>query len=163
MLEYGRDLEQLMDELSGDKLEYEPPKTVNEPEPEFETQPDKPEYMEAETIDGEEAEDEEPNLKDVKGLPELIVGIIDIFAASVAEAWTKTEDKSKYRLDEDEKEQLVKAWELYLKNSEEVKINPSTMLLLTTGIIYAPRIILAINERKEQRMKQQQAAQEQQQ
>ena len=55
------------------------------------------------------------------------------------------------------------AWELYLKNSEEVKISPSTMLLLTTGIIYAPRIILAMNERKEQRMKQQQAAQEQQQ
>lgn len=162
MLEYGRDLEQLMDELSGDKLEYDPPKTVNEPEPEFETQPDEPEYMEAETIDGEEAENDEPNLKDVKGLPELIVGIIDIFAASIAEAYTKTEDKSKYRLDEDEKEQLVKAWELYLKNSEEVKINPSTMLLLTTGIIYAPRIILAMNERKEQRMKQQQAAQEQQ-
>ena len=65
-------------------------------------------------------------------------------------------------LDEDEKEQLIKAWELYLKNSEEVKISPSTMLLLTTGIIYAPRIILAMNERKEQRMKQQQAAQEQQ-
>lgn len=160
MLDYGRDLEQLMDELSGDKLEYEPPKTVNEPEPEFETQPDEPEY------DGENLEsdsNDEPNLKDVKGLPELIVGIIDIFAASLAEAWTKTEDKSKYRLDEDEKEQLIKAWELYLKNSEEVKIKPSTMLLLTTGIIYAPRIILAMNERKEQRMKQQQATQEQQQ
>ena len=160
MLDYGRDLEQLMDELSGDKLEYEPPKTVNEPEPEYETQPDEPEY------DGEDTESDtsdEPNLKDVKGLPELIVGIIDIFAASIAEAWTKTDDKSKYRLDEDEKEQLIKAWELYLKNSEEVKISPSTMLLLTTGIIYAPRIILAMNERKEQRMKQQQAAQEQQQ
>lgn len=160
MLDYGRDLEQLMDELSGDKLEYEPPKTVNEPEPEFETQPDEPEYDE-ENLESDS--NDEPNLKDVKGLPELIVGIIDIFAATIAEAWTKTDDKSKYRLDEDEKEQLIKAWELYLKNSEEVKISPSTMLLLTTGIIYAPRIILAMNERKEQRMKQQQAAQEQQQ
>ena len=120
-------------------------------------------YRYKDIIDIESDSNDEPNLKDVKGLPELIVGIIDIFAATIAEAWTKTDDKSKYRLDEDEKEQLIKAWELYLKNSEEVKISPSTMLLLTTGIIYAPRIILAMNERKEQRMKQQQAAQEQQQ
>ena len=158
-MEYGKDLEQLMNELSEDKLEYEPPKTVNAPEAEFEPTGEA-EYMEAEDIDGEAAEDnEEPNLKDVKGLPELIVGIIDIFAATVAEAWTKTDDKSKYRLDEDEKQQLIKAWELYLKNSEEVKISPSTMLLLTTGIIYTPRIIMAINERKEQRAAQR-AAQE---
>ena len=66
MLDYGRDLEQLMDELSGDKLEYEPPKTVNEPEPEFETQPDEPEYDD-ENIESDTSD--EPNLKDVKGLP----------------------------------------------------------------------------------------------
>ena len=149
-MEYGKDLEQLMDELSEQKLEYEPPRTVNQPEPEFETE-DEAEYIEAE---GEEVEDnEEPNLKDVKGLPELIVGIIDIFAASLAEAWTKTDDKEKYKLDEDEKQQLIKAWEIYLKNSEDIKISPSTMLLITTGIIYAPRIIMAMNERKEQRQK----------
>lgn len=152
-MEYGKDLEQLMDELSEQKLEYEPPKTVNQPEPEFETESE-PEYMEAETVDGEEVEDnEEPNLKDVKGLPELIVGIIDIFAASIAEAWTKTDDKEKYKLDDDEKQQLVKAWEIYLKNSEDIKISPSSMLLITTGIIYAPRFIMAMNERKEQRQK----------
>ena len=96
-------------------------------------------------------EDEEPNIKDLSGLPELIVGIIDIFAATVAEAWTKTEDKSKYRLQEDEKEELVKAWKLYLKNSPDVKISPSTMLLLTTGIIYTPKIIMAIGERKDRK------------
>lgn len=149
-MEYGKDLEQLMDELSEQKLEYEPPRTVNQPEPEFETE-DEAEYIEAE--DEEVEDNEEPNLKDVKGLPELIVGIIDIFAASLAEAWTKTDDKEKYKLDEDEKQQLIKAWEIYLKNSEDIKISPSTMLLITTGIIYAPRFIMAMNERKEQRQK----------
>lgn len=153
MMEYGKDLEQLMDELSEQKLEYDPPRTVNQPEPEFETE-NEAEYIEAEDLGDEEAGDnEEPNLKDVKGLPELIVGIIDIFAASLAEAWTKTDDKEKYKLDEDEKQQLIKAWEIYLKNSEDIKISPSTMLLITTGIIYAPRFIMAMNERKEQRQK----------
>ena len=98
-----------------------------------------------------EQEDEEPNIKDLSGLPELIVGIIDIFAATIAEAWTKTDDKSKYRLQEDEKEELTKAWQLYLKNSPDVKISPSTMLLLTTVIIYAPKTIMAIGERKERK------------
>lgn len=147
-MEYGKDLEQLMEELSEEKLAYDPPKTVNEPEPAFEGESE--EESDIDEIEVEQDTDE-PNIKDVKGLPELIVGIIDIFAATVAEAWTKTEDKAKYRLDDDEKEQLVKAWQMYLQNSEDVKLSPSTMLLLTTGIIYAPRVITAINERKENR------------
>lgn len=149
-MEYGKNLEQLFEELGAEKLEQEPPRTVLEPE----AVEDEPNINEYETEVDEFAdieEDEEPNIKDLSGLPELIVGIIDIFAATVAEAWTKTDDKAKYRLQEDEKEELTKAWKLYLKNSPDVKISPSTMLLLTTVIIYAPKTIMAISERKERK------------
>lgn len=149
-MEYGKNLEQLFEELGAEKLEQAPPRTVLEPEAvEDDTMINEHEAEVDEFADIEE--DEEPNIKDLSGLPELIVGIIDIFAATVAEAWTKTEDKSKYRLQEDEKEELVKAWKLYLKNSPDVKISPSTMLLLTTGIIYTPKIIMAIGERKDRK------------
>lgn len=156
-MDYGKDLEQLFEELGTDKLEQEPPRTVLEPE----AVEDEPNINEHEAEVDEFAdieEDEEPNIKDLSGLPELIVGIIDIFAATVAEAWTKTEDKSKYRLQEDEKEELTKAWKLYLKNSPDVKISPSTMLLLTTGIIYTPKIIMAIGERKDRKEREWQQA-----
>ena len=149
-MEYGKDLEQLFEELGADKIEQQPPRTVLEPE----AVEDEPIINEHEAEVDEFAdieEDEEPNIKDLSGLPELIVGIIDIFAATVAEAWTQTDDKAKYRLQEDEKEELVKAWKLYLKNSPDVKISPSTMLLLTTVIIYAPKTIMAIGERKERK------------
>ena len=149
-MEYGKDLEQLFEELGADKIEQQPPRTVLEPE----AVEDEPNINEHEAEVDEFAdieEDEEPNIKDLSGLPELIVGIIDIFAATIAEAWTQTDDKTKYRLQEDEKEELTKAWKLYLKNSPDVKISPSTMLLLTTVIIYAPKTIMAIGERKERK------------
>lgn len=150
-MEYGKDLEQLFEELGADKIEQQPPRTVLEPEA-IEDEPNINEHeTEAEEFADIEQEDEEPNIKDLSGLPELIVGIIDIFAATIAEAWTQTDDKTKYRLQEDEKEELVKAWKLYLKNSPDVKISPSTMLLLTTVIIYAPKTIMAISERKERK------------
>lgn len=145
-MEYGKDLEQLMNELAGDKLEQEPPRSVLEPEQEAEGENAAPASNDTDT-EGEDA----PNIKDINGLPELIVGVIDIFAATIAEAWTQTDDKSKYRLTDDEKEELVKAWKMYLQNSDELKISPSTMLLLTTGIIYSPKLIIAINERKARR------------
>lgn len=149
-MDYGKDLEQLFEELGAEKIEQQPPRTVLEPE----AVEDEPNINEHEAEVDEFAdieEDEEPNIKDLSGLPELIVGIIDIFAATVAEAWTQTDDKTKYRLQEDEKEELTKAWKLYLKNSPDVKISPSTMLLLTTVIIYAPKTIMAIGERKERK------------
>lgn len=150
-MEYGKNLEQLFEELGAEKLEQAPPRTVLEPEA-VENEPNINEHeAEVEEFADFEQEDEEPNIKDLSGLPELIVGIIDIFAATIAEAWTKTDDKSKYRLQEDEKEELTKAWQLYLKNSPDVKISPSTMLLLTTVIIYAPKTIMAIGERKERK------------
>lgn len=153
-MDYGKDLEQLFEELGADKLEQEPPRTVLEPEMLEDEEPIN-EY-ETENVDVTD-DDDAPNIKDLSGLPDLIVGIIDIFAATVAEAWTKTEDKSKYRLQEDEKEELTKAWKLYLKNSPDVKISPSTMLLLTTGIIYTPKIIMAIGERKDRKEREWQA------
>lgn len=153
-MDFGKDLEQLFEELGTDKLEQEPPRTVLEPEMLEDEEPIN-EY-ETENVDVTD-DDDAPNIKDLSALPDLIVGIIDIFAATVAEAWTKTEDKSKYRLQEDEKEELVKAWKLYLKNSPDVKISPSTMLLLTTGIIYTPKIIMAIGERKDRKEREWQA------
>lgn len=153
-MDYGKDLEQLFEELGTDKLEQEPPRTVLEPEMLEDEEPIN-EY-ETENVDVTD-DDDAPNIKDLSGLPDLIVGIIDIFAATVAEAWTKTEDKSKYRLQDDEKEELTKAWKLYLKNSPDVKISPSTMLLLTTGIIYTPKIIMAIGERKDRKEREWQA------
>lgn len=152
-MDYGKDLEQLFEELGADKLEQEPPRTVLEPEMLEDEEP----INEYETENVDVTDDDAPNIKDLSGLPDLIVGIIDIFAATVAEAWTKTEDKSKYRLQDDEKEELVKAWKLYLKNSPDVKISPSTMLLLTTGIIYTPKIIMAIGERKDRKEREWQA------
>lgn len=152
-MDYGKDLEQLFEELGADKLEQEPPRTVLEPEMLEDEEP----INEYETENVDVIDDDAPNIKDLSGLPDLIVGIIDIFAATVAEAWTKTEDKSKYRLQEDEKEELTKAWKLYLKNSPDVKISPSTMLLLTTGIIYTPKIIMAIGERKDRKEREWQA------
>lgn len=143
-MEYGKDLEQLMNELAGDKLEQEPPRSVLEPEQEVEGEDAAPASNDAESEDT-------PNIKDINGLPELIVGVIDIFAATIAEAWTQTDDKSKYRLTTDEKEELIRAWKMYLQNSDDLKISPSTMLLLTTGIIYSPKLITAINERKARR------------
>lgn len=146
-MEYGKDLERLMNELQGDKLQQEPPKTVLQPE--IEEVEEEPEFVEAESAEpGYNADDEQPNIKDVSGLPELIVGIIDIFGAKIAEVWTKTEDKSKYRLEPDEKTELVKAWKMYLKNSPQTHVSPSTMLLMTTAIIYVPKAIMAIDERK---------------
>ena len=153
-MDYGKDLEQLFEELGTDKLEQEPPRTVLEPEMLEDEEP----INEYETENVDVTDDDAPNIKDLSGLPDLIVGIIDIFAATVAEAWTKTEDKSKYRLQEDEKEELVKAWKMYLKNSPDVKISPSTMLLLTTGIIYIPKIIMAIGERNDRKEREWQQA-----
>lgn len=51
-MEYGKDLKQLMDELSERKFVYPPPRTVNQPEPEFEAE------NEAECIEAKDVGDE---------------------------------------------------------------------------------------------------------
>lgn len=141
-MEYGKDLEQLMNELQGDKLEVEPPKTVYEPE-----QQEESEQPEEQSESSEE--ENESSFLDTKGLPELIVGVMDIFLSTLAVTWTKTDDKAPYKLDEDEKEQLIRAWDTYLKNKPEVKFKPETVLIMTTLIIYTPKAITAINARKQ--------------
>lgn len=152
-LEYGTSLEQLMNELTEDKLQQEPPRTVLEPEPESVSADTDPMGFEFDNV--ESVEPESPNIKNLSGLPDLIVGVIDIFAATIAEAWTKTDDKSKYRLTGSEKDELIRAWKMYLETSENVKISPSTMLLLTTGIIYAPKAITAMREHKFNKLQEQ--------
>lgn len=143
-MEYGKDLDDLMEELRGDKLEIEPPKTVYTPEPEDEESEEDVEEMEAEEEDG--------ILRDLDGLPELIVGVMDVLLPNLAAAWTHS-DKYEYKLDEDEQRQLTKAWQIYLKNKQEVKMKPETILLITTLSIYAPKLITAVDKRKEYKRK----------
>ena len=143
-MEYGKSLDELMDELSGPKLEQAPPSTVLEPE---ETPPITDEVTD---IDDEEEEEEEENIiTDLSSLPELIVDVINVFASTVAAAYSGTANKDKYRLEEEEKKSLEKAWKIYLKNTPDFKMKPSTMLVVTTAIIYLPKAIMAFQERKE--------------
>lgn len=145
-------IEDLMQELSQDKLQQEPPKTVLLPEKE-------PTNEEVEEVfsplsDTEEEKEEETktnseiNLADMQGLPGLIVSLMNFLSVRLAVAYTKTEDKDKYALDDEESQRLIEAWEVYLKNTE-YKASPSSMLLMTTAIIFTPKIIMAVNEKKE--------------
>jgi hypothetical protein len=145
-------IEDLMQELGEEKLQQEPPKTVLLPEEE-------PTDKEVEEVfsplsDTEEEKEEETktnseiNLADMQGLPGLIVSLMNFLSVRLAVAYTKTEDKDKYALDDEESQRLIEAWEVYLKNTE-YKASPSSMLLMTTAIIFTPKIIMAVNERKE--------------
>lgn len=149
-------IEDLMQELGEEKLQQEPPKTVLLPEEE-------PTDKEVEEVfsplsDTEEEKEEETktnseiNLADMQGLPGLIVSLMNFLSVRLAVAYTKTEDKDKYALDDEESQRLIEAWEVYLKNTE-YKVSPSSMLLMTTAIIFTPKIIMAVNERKEIKQK----------
>lgn len=142
-MEYGKSLDELMDELSGPKLEQAPPSTVLEPE---ETPPITDEVTD---IDDAEESEEENIITDLSSLPELIVDVINVFASTVAVAYSGTANKDKYRLEDEEKRSLEKAWKIYLKNTPDFKMKPSTMLVVTTAIIYLPKAIMAFQERKE--------------
>lgn len=146
-------IEDLMQELGEEKLQQEPPKTVllPEEEPTNEEVEDVFSPLEADEQQGEEETAEkqtEINLADMKGLPNLIVSLMNFLAVRLAVAYTKTEEKDKYALDDEESQRLIEAWEVYLQNTE-YKSSPSSMLLLTTAIIFTPKIIMAVNERKE--------------
>lgn len=141
-MEYGKSLDDLMQELSGPKLEQQPPSTVLEPEEEA--------PITDELTDIDEVDEEEENIiTDLSSLPELIVDVINVFASTVAAAYSGTANKDKYRLEEEEKKSLEKAWKIYLKNTPDFKMKPSTMLVVTTAIIYLPKAIMAFQERKE--------------
>lgn len=142
-MEYGKSLDELMDELSGPKLEQAPPSTVLEPEEEA------PITDEVADIDEVDEEEEENIITDLSSLPELIVDVINVFASTVAAAYSGTANKDKYLLEEEEKRSLEKAWKIYLKNTPDIKMKPSTMLVVTTAIIYLPKAIMAFQERKE--------------
>ena len=142
-MEYGKSLDELMDELSGPKLEQAPPSTVLEPEEEA------PITDEVTDIDEVDEEEEENIITDLSSLPELIVDVINVFASTVAAAYSGTENKDKYRLEDEEKRSLEKAWKIYLKNTPDIKMKPSTMLVVTTAIIYLPKAVMAFQERKE--------------
>lgn len=140
-MEYGKSLDELMDELSGPKLEQAPPSTVLEPEEEA--------PITDEVTDIDDADEEDNIINDLSTLPELIVDVMDIFASTLAAAYSGSANKAKYRLEEDEKRSLEKAWKVYLQNTPDLKMKPSTMLVVTTAIIYLPKAIMAFQERKE--------------
>lgn len=145
-------IEDLMQELSQDKLQQEPPKTVLVPEEEP-TNKEVEEVFSPLSDTGEEKEKEtktnsEINLADMQGLPDLIVSLMNFLAVRLAVAYTQTDNKEKYALDDEESQRLIQAWEVFLKNTG-YKASPSSMLLMTTAIIFTPKIIMAVNERKE--------------
>lgn len=146
-------IEDILNELGEEKLQQEPPKTVLIPEEEPPNEEVEEVFspLEADEQQGEEETAEkqtEINLADMKGLPNLIVSLMNFLAVRLAVAYTKTEEKDKYALDDEESQRLIEAWEVYLQNTE-YKSSPSSMLLLTTAIIFTPKIIMAVNERKE--------------
>lgn len=146
-------IEDILNELGEEKLQQEPPKTVLIPEEEPTNEEVEEVFspLEADEQQGEEETAEkqtEINLADMKGLPNLIVSLMNFLTVRLAVAYTKTEEKDKYALDDEESQRLIEAWEVYLQNTE-YKSSPSSMLLLTTAIIFTPKIIMAVNERKE--------------
>ncbi len=144
-------IEDLMQELSQDKLQQEPPKTVLMPEEETTNEEVEEIFSPISDTTEEEKEEEtnsEINLADMQGLPNLIVSLMNFLAVRLAVAYTRTNNKDKYALDDEESQRLIEAWEVYLKNTE-YKASPSSMLLMTTAIIFTPKIIMAVNERKE--------------
>lgn len=146
-------IEDILNELGEEKLQQEPPKTVLIPEEEPTNEEVEEVFspLEADEQQGEEETAEkqtEINLADMKGLPNLIVSLMNFLAVRLAVAYTKTEEKDKYALDDEESQRLIEAWEVYLQNTK-YKSSPSSMLLLTTAIIFTPKIIMAVNERKE--------------
>lgn len=150
-------IEDLMQELGEEKLQQEPPKTVLLPEEEPTNEEVEEIFSPISDATEEEKEEEtktnsEINLADMQGLPGLIVSLMNFLAVRLAVAYTKTDDKDKYALDDEESQRLIEAWEVYLKNTE-YKASPSSMLLMTTAIIFTPKIIMAVNERKEIKQK----------
>lgn len=150
-------IEDLMQELGEAKLQQEPPKTVLLPEEEPTDKEVEEIFSPISDTTEEEKEEEtktssEINLSDMQGLPGLIVSLMNFLAVRLAVAYTKTDNKDKYALDDEESQRLIEAWEVYLKNTE-YKASPSSMLLMTTAIIFTPKIIMAVNERKEIKQK----------
>ncbi|MEE0267845.1 MAG: hypothetical protein UD103_07710 [Bacteroidales bacterium] len=147
-LNYELSLDDLKSELREDKLFQDPPKSVLEPEPEI---PDE-EVEKIFSPNSEEIEEEEEesslSLKDFDEAPEFIVQLIDGLASSLAEVWTKTDDRSRYELTNKEQQQLTTAWKMYLKTTKKIDMSPSSLLLITTAMIYSPKLIMAMNERK---------------
>lgn len=147
-LNYELSLDDLKSELREDKLFQDPPKSVLEPEPEI---PDE-EVEKIFSPNSEEIEEEEKesslSLKDFDEAPEFIVQLIDGLASSLAEVWTKTDDRSRYELTNKEQQQLTTAWKMYLKTTKKIDMSPSSLLLITTAMIYSPKLIMAMNERK---------------
>ena len=146
-------IEDLMQELGEAKLQQEPPKTVLMPEEEPTNEEVEEIFSPISDTTEEEKEEEtktssEINLADMQGLPDLIVSLMNFLSVRLAVAYTKTDNKEKYALDDDESQRLIKVWEVYFKNIE-YKASPSSVLLMTTAIIFTPKIIMAVNERKE--------------
>ena len=148
-LDYELSLDDLKSELREDKLFQDPPKSVLEPEPEIpDEEVEKIFSPNSEEIEEVEEEESSLSLKDFDEAPEFIVQLIDGLASSLAEVWTKTDDKSKYELTNKEQQQLTTAWKMYLKTTKKIDMSPSSLLLITTAMIYSPKIIMAMNERK---------------
>lgn len=143
-LDYDKNLSDLLDQISQDKEEMQQPTNINV-ESEIEQGQN---INENEPIQEEPEEPEENIITDIPNLADLIVGLIDIGFNAIATSYTKNEDKTKYRLEDEEQTQLIKAWKLYLKNTPDFKMSPSSVLILSLGIVYAPKVITIFQDKK---------------
>lgn len=131
----------LLDELQSERLYIEPT-----PLPEEER-----DYSEIEEESNSSMTELEPdnnplNLRS-KELATLLVSLVDVGGAVALGFLSKTKERVKYRLDDDEIRTLENAMKTYL-DSTNVKMSPKTLLISSLAVIYGPRAIDAVAERR---------------
>ncbi len=134
-LEYDKNLAQLLDEMKPEKEEMEAP-----PAPE--------EEISNELDEKTENKPTENIINNLPNIASIIVGWVDMGFASIASAISKTDNRAKYKLEKEDKDELIKAWKVYLQNTPDIKMSPSTLLIITMGIIYIPKAIVVWNDKK---------------
>lgn len=146
-LDYDKNLSDLLDQISEDREEMQQPENPN-----LENEVEQEKIIENNQSINDEPE--ENIITDIPNLADLIVGLIDIGFNAIATSYTKNEEKSKYRLEDEEQQQLIKAWKLYLKNTPDFKMSPSSVLILSMGIVYAPKVITIFQDKKNNELEQ---------
>ena len=80
-------------------------------------------------------------------LATLLVSLVDVGGAVALGFLAKTKDRTKYRLDEDETRTLENAMKTYL-DTTNVKMSPKMLLVSSIAVIYGPRALEAVAERR---------------
>ena len=132
------------------------------PEPEFEEEEEEEEDLN-EKYFGSDKSDEEINddidgvfFEDEELMSEFAVEIIDLGMTTMAQAIAKDFDNpKKYSVSDYKKNKIKKPLKLLLQK-RGVKVSPEIMFGITLIVVYAPMMVLAVQERKAKRNAQQQ-------